>query len=213
MTTEKTIERLSLYRRLLTDLLARGEQTVFSHELASKTGVTSSQVRRDMMAIGCTGSPSRGYFIADLLENIAKILDAQTPQYAALVGIGNLGRAILAFFQGRRPKLIIRAAFDRDPGLADRIIHGCRCHPDSQLDAIIQKENIQIGIIAVPAREAQNVALKMVTAGIKGILNFAPIPLSLTSGIYVENIDLTMSLEKVAYFTRQNNVQGKESDQ
>ncbi len=212
MTTKKTIERLSFYRRLLAELRAKGEKYVFSHDLAAKTGVTASQVRRDMMAIGSSGNSSRGYFIADLLDAIGRTLDPDAPQYAALVGVGNLGRAIVAFFRGRKPNIRIKAAFDKDPDLYGRVIHGCRCYPVDDLHRVIQEKDIELGVIAIPATDAQKVAEQMVAAGVTGVLNFAPTHLSVEKGIYVENIDLTMSLEKVAYFTRQQRGRSKHAN-
>ena len=126
--SDKSVERLSLYRRLLMIQLTQGADNVFSHELAALAGSTAAQVRRDLMVVGCSGSPSRGYNVRELMEAIGAFLDAPAGQRVALVGVGNLGRAILAFFGGRRPKLSIVAAFDVDPLKVDRVIHGCRCH-------------------------------------------------------------------------------------
>ena len=112
LTSAKTIGRLSLYRRLLAGLQAEGVRNVYSHQLAAMTGGTAAQVRRDIMAVGCVGSPTRGYDVQQLCQAIAGVLDHPEGQSAALVGVGNLGRALLAYFLQRRPKLMIRAAFD-----------------------------------------------------------------------------------------------------
>jgi redox-sensing transcriptional repressor len=202
--SQKTIGRLSLYRRLLQSLSAKGVKNIYSHQMASIAGVTAAQVRRDWMVIGYTGSPTHGYEVGELIESIGKFLDSPVEQKVALVGVGNLGRAILIYFSGRRPKLNIVAAFDNDPYKVNRVIHGCRCFPIDQIKDISAENGITVGVIAVPASEAQAVADKMVTAGIKGILNFAPTPLRVGPGIFVDDIDMTMSLEKVAYFARQN---------
>jgi len=198
----KTIGRLSLYRRLLNRLSTSGTQNVYSHQLAALAGGTAAQVRRDMMAIGYMGSPKRGYDVRELIESIGNFLDSAQDQGVALVGIGNLGRAIMAYFTGRRPKLHIVAAFDSDPYKANRVILGCRCYPIAQLAEIVRELNITVGIVCVPANEAQAVADSLVRAGVTGILNFAPVPLRVGPGVYVEDIDMTMSLEKVAYFAR-----------
>lgn len=204
MTPERTIGRLSLYRRLLKDLLASGQRSVYSHQLAAKAGVTAAQVRRDVMCIGSSGSPNKGYDIRGLIAAIEGFLDGEGAEGVALVGIGNLGRAILAFFRGRRPKLSVVAAFDRDEELVHRVIHGVRCYPMDELDDVVAAEDIRVGIIAVPASSAQAVADRLVAAGVGGIVNFAPTPLHTPPGVYVEDIDMTMSLEKVAYFARAN---------
>lgn len=204
MISVKTIGRLSLYRRLLNGLITTGAQSVYSHQLAALAGGTAAQVRRDMMAIGYTGSPKRGYDVRELIDSIGVFLDFPKGQGVALVGIGNLGRAIMSYFAGRRPKLSIVAAFDTDLYKIDRVILGCRCYPVSQLAPIVASLNIRLGVVTVPASEAQNTADFMVRAGIRGILNFAPVPLRVPPDVYVEDIDMTMSLEKVAYFARQS---------
>jgi redox-sensing transcriptional repressor len=129
MISDKTIGRLSLYRRAVDKLLADGRTHVYSHDIASVCGVTSAQVRRDLMPTGYSGSPKKGYSIPGLIQSIGSVLDDPEEQKVALVGVGNLGRAILAYFTGRRPNLSIVAAFDRDPNKVNRVIHGCRCYP------------------------------------------------------------------------------------
>jgi len=198
----KTIGRLSLYRRLLVGLLERGVTHVYSHELAATAAVTAAQVRRDVMSVGCTGSPTKGYDVRALAEGIGRVLDGPTVQQVALVGVGNLGRAILAYFAGRRPNLKIVVAFDRDAAQAGRVVHGCPCHHVDELSRVVAELGVTVAIIAVPAGEAQAVADLLVAAGIRGVLNFAPRPLRAPAGVYVEHVDMTTSLEKVAFFAR-----------
>ncbi len=119
------------------------------------------------------------------------------------MGIGNLGRALLTYFTDRNPKLSISAAFDTDPSKIGRVISGCHCHGLDDLADVITKQQILTGILAVPAGAAQEIATKLYNAGIRGIVNFAPIRLSLPPGVYVENLDMTTALEKVAFFARQ----------
>jgi len=120
----------------------------------------------------------------------------------ALVGVGNLGRAMLAYFQGRRPRLSIVAAFDSDPAKYGRVIQGCRCYSLDQMEEIVRDARITVGVITVPASEAQRIANRLVSSGVTGIINYAPVPLWAPPHVYVEDIDMTMSLEKVAYFAR-----------
>jgi len=202
MASERTIGRLSLYRRLLSDIINEGTDSIYSHELAAVSGATAAQVRRDIMNIGYSGNPNRGYDTRELIESIGRFLDDPAGQKAAIVGVGNLGRAILTFFAGRRPKLAIVASFDNDPLKFDRTINGCPCFSIGRFAEIVRDRGISVGIITVPSREAQNTADLMVEAGVKGILNFAPVPLKIPSGVFVEDIDMSMSLEKVAYFAR-----------
>jgi redox-sensing transcriptional repressor len=202
MIPDKTIGRLSLYRRLLNRLLAEGTRNVYSHQLAVMAGVTPAQVRRDIMSIGYSGNPNRGYDAAGLAESIGQSLDDPDGQRAALVGVGNLGRAILTYFSGRRPRLAIVAAFDNDLRKCGRVIQGCQCLNIDRLPEEVEELGISIGIITVPASEAQKAADILCRAGIRGILNFAPARIRVPPTVYVEDIDMTMALEKVAYFAR-----------
>jgi redox-sensing transcriptional repressor len=199
--SQKTIARLSLYRRVLYRLMADGEKYVFSHQLALLVNGTAAQVRRDVMAVGYTGSPTRGYSVRELSDSIGHFLDHPDGQKVALVGIGNLGRALLAYFSNRRPKLAIVAAFDSDPVKVNRVIHGCRCYPMNELEEVVKREHITLGMITVPSDEAQTVADSMERSGIRGIVNFAPVKLMMPETVFVEDIDVTTALEKVAYFS------------
>jgi len=200
----RTIARLSLYRRLLNRLLGENTQSVYSHELAAMAGVTAAQVRRDLMVVGYQGSPTRGYDVRELLASIGRLLDAPEREGIALVGVGNLGRAIMAYFSGRRPKLSIVAGFDNDPGKVGRMIHGCPCYDVREIADVVRRLKIRSAIIAVPASEAQSVAETLIHTGVRGLLNFAPVRLRVQPEVYVEDMDIAVSLEKVAYFSRQS---------
>ncbi len=202
--SEKTIARLSLYRSLLKRLASDGVDHVYSHELGKLAGATAAQVRRDLMAVGCEGSPKRGYGVQDLIDSIGEFLDGPEGLNVALVGVGNLGQAIIAFFAGRVANLSVVAAFDNDPYKTGRVIRGCRCYPIDEVERIVREQHIGAAILTVPADEAQGVAETLVRAGVRGILNFAPIKLRLPPYVYVEDVDMGMLLEKVAYFARQH---------
>jgi len=197
-----TIGRLSLYRRLLHEPLASGARQVYSHQLASLAVSSAAQVRRDLMTIGFAGSPRKGYAIQELVEAINAVLASSIETSAALVGVGNLGRAILAYYANRQP-IRFAAAFDRAAEKTGRILHGCRCYPVEQVPAVVAREGIRVGVIAVPAPEAQAVSDQLVLAGVTGILNFAPVRLRVPSGLHVENVDLMMALDRVAYFAHE----------
>jgi redox-sensing transcriptional repressor len=201
-TSDKTIARLSLYRLMLDKLRTDGAPKVFSHHLAGAAGCSAAQVRRDVMEIHYTGSPATGYDVSELTEAIDNFLDHPDGTNVALVGVGNLGRAVLDFFRARRPKLSIIAAFDHNQRKTGRVIHGCWCFHTDQLIETVRDKNIQVAIVTVPAAVAQQVADRLVEAGVKGILNFAPLRLKAPRGVWVENVDITISLEKVAYFSR-----------
>ncbi len=196
----RTIERMVLYKRLLSDLLSKGQKTLFSHQLAALAHNTPAQVRRDIMTIGHEGSPHKGYDIASLISRITVILDGSKDRSIALVGVGNLGRAILSYFTYRHPGLTIVAAFDTDESKVDRVISGCRCYHTRDFESKVKELDINVGIITVPAGQAQAVADMMVAAGIKGVLNFAPVPLRVPDSVCADRIDIASSLEKLAYF-------------
>lgn len=200
--SEKTIGRLSLYRRILAVLLAEGKEFVCSHELATMARGSSAQVRRDFMALGCVGRRSRGYNVKELLDSIGAFLDAPSGDAAALVGVGNLGRALLAYLVDRRPNLSIKAAFDTDPRKVNRTFNGCPCYSMQSLVEVIQFHHIRTAIIAVPAAYAQSVADELVTVGVRGLLNFAPVRLRVPQDVFVENMDISTALEKTAYYAR-----------
>ncbi len=212
MASERTIGRLSLYRRLLHNLRGEGVTHVYSHELAAAASVSAAQVRRDLMVLGYSGSAARGYEVERLVECVGAVLDAPEGQKLALVGVGHLGRALLHYFAGRRPKLSIAAAFDVDPHKVDRLYHGVRSHPLERLEEIVAAEGISLAILAAPADVAQDLAERLQRAGVVGILNLAPIPLKLGPAVFVEQLDITMSVEKVAYFARQQQTAGEDNE-
>src|SRR5208283_2425105 len=128
----------------------------------------------------------RGYKINELINSLGDFLDEPAGQNVGLVGVGNLGRAILSYFAGRRPKLAIVAAFDVAPDKINRIIHGCRCYAVAEFPKVAQDENISVGIITTPADVAQATAEMLVQSGVRGILNFAPVCLKLPPEVYAE---------------------------
>lgn len=201
---DKTVERLSQYRRALLQSLDGGKTNIFSHELANLIHVTAVQVRRDIMLIGYSGTLRKGYDIRELIELIGNIIDTESSQKVAVVGIGNLGRALISYFKGRRPKLNMVAAFDTNPEKVNRLYAGVACYPFDQLADVVKKEGITIGVITTPASETAQVADNMVQAGIRGILNYTPTPLHVSSNVYLEEYNMITSLEKVAYFVKEN---------
>jgi redox-sensing transcriptional repressor len=200
----KTVERLSQYRRALLMILSKEKTHVFSHEIAQMLHITPVQVRRDLMLIGYSGNLRKGYDIKELIELIGKIIDSDRGQRVAVVGLGNLGKAIISYFKGKRSKLAIIAAFDTNPEKINRVYDGVACHHVNQMSDIIKQHNISIGIIAVPSEQAPEIAETMVLAGIKGILNFTPKPLNVPPFVYLEEYDMITSLEKVAFFAKKN---------
>lgn len=202
---EKTIERLSEYRRTLFNCLSEGKTHIYSHELAGLHNNTAVQVRRDIMLIGYSSVKKKGYDVKELIDEIGKIIDTDSGQNCCVVGIGNLGRAITTYFNGKRSKLNIVATFDVDPSKVGRVISSVKCYGMSEMKKVIEAENISIAIITSPPDSASNVAEQLVIAGIKGILNFTTMPLNISPNVYLEEYDMITSLEKVAYFVKESN--------
>jgi len=200
----KTVERLSQYRRALLMILSKEKTHVFSHEIAQMLHITPVQVRRDLMLIGYSGNLRKGYDIKELIEMIGKIIDTDKGQKVAVVGLGNLGKAFISYFKGKRSKLTIVAAFDNNPYKIDRVYDGVPCFHVDRITEIIKRDNISIAIITVPSEQAPVIAETLVLAGIKGILNYTPKPLNVSPYVYLEEYDMITSLEKVAFFAKKN---------
>lgn len=197
----RTVERLVLYKRMLADFVSKGGSGIYSHQLAALADNSPAQVRRDLMAVGVSGNPKRGYDAIELIGAITNLLESESERKIALVGIGNLGRAILSYFTSRHIGLVIAAAFDSDESKTNRVISGCRCYHMDEFEERVSALGVKLGIITVPAVYAQEVADRMTDAGIKGILNFAPVPLKLPRGTASDRIDIASTLEKLSYFT------------
>lgn len=200
----KTVERLSEYRRTLLTCLDEKRNFIFSHDLASRLHITAVQVRRDLMLIGYSSLHRKGYDVKELIDTISRIIDSDEGMNVAIIGIGNLGRALAGYFKGKRSKLNLVASFDNDPQKINRVISGVKCYPYNDMERIIGELKIQITILTVPADFAREIAEESVRYGIKGILNFTTIPLNVPSGIFLEEYDMITSIEKVAYFVKEN---------
>jgi redox-sensing transcriptional repressor len=199
---EKTIERLSQYRRTLLNCLAKGETHIFSHELAALLNITAVQVRRDIMFLGYTSIQRKGYDIQEMINVIGNLLDSKEVMNVAVIGMGHFGTAITTYFKGKRAKLDIVAAFDIDPAKIGQMVGGITCYSIHQLSEIVKTFNISIGILTVPPENASEASEMIVQSGIKGILNFTTVPLNVSSNLYLEEYDMVTSLEKVAYFAK-----------
>lgn len=199
--SNKVMGRLTRYRALLTEYFPKEKTHIFSHDLAAMMGLSASQIRRDLMCLGYFGVPRYGYEISELVRHINDVLDASKVHHVAVVGAGNLGRALMTFLESRRATLKIVAAFDEDPAKAGRILNGVPCHAMSEMEEVVKREDIRIAILCIPGSAAQRATDLLVKAGVKGILNFAPVPIRIPVGIALEEIDLTSALERVAFYT------------
>jgi redox-sensing transcriptional repressor len=201
----KTVERLSEYRRTLLECLNEKRNFIFSHDLAARLHITAVQVRRDLMLIGYSSVLRKGYDVRELIDTIGKIIDSEKSVNVAVVGIGNLGRAVAGYFKGKRSKLNLVASFDNDPQKVNKVISGVKCYPYSDIQKIIKELDIR-AILTVPPDFAREISEELVRFGIKGILNFTTIPLNVPSEVYLEEYDMITSIEKVAYFVKENKI-------
>ena len=154
------------------------------------------------MLIGNSGSQRKGYEIDKLIQLIGNLIDSKHGQKVALVGLGNLGRAVLRYLNKKNSNLKIVAAFDNNSEKTNKEVSGVMCYHVDELAKIIRQEKISIGILSVPAEYAIPVSKALLKSGVKGILNFTTAPLNLPSNVFLEEYDMITSLEKVAYFSK-----------
>ena len=199
---EKTIERLSEYRRTLIKCHAQGITHVFSHVLAGMHGITAVQVRRDLMLIGFSSDTKKGYDVKVLIDFIDNILYSEQPMNMAIIGMGHLGQAVTRYFNGKGLKLRVTAAFDVDEKKVGSTIDNIPCYHIDEFEERVDELDISIVIVTSPTSAAAALVLPIINAGIKGVLNFTSAPLNFPQGNVVENYDITTLLEKVAYFVK-----------
>lgn len=195
---EVTIERLSIYLRAIKRL--NEENILSSQELANLLETSDGQVRKDLAYFGGFGVPGQGYKVGKLKKEIRHILGLNTTWGMALVGVGNLGRALLIYPGFKRNEFEIRAAFDKDPSKIGKMWQGVEVQDVENIPQVLPLKEIKIGIITTPASAAQEVADKLVKGGVKGILNFAPTRILIPKEVKLKNVDLSMQLENLSYF-------------
>lgn len=196
------IGRLPVYLRALSFLIAEGRQITSSQELGDRLGISSAQIRKDLSHFGEFGKQGTGYDIAFLHDQLQQILKVDHLWDVALVGAGNLGKAI-ADYKGFTGKgFAIKAIFDNDPTKIGRQmgVHDVTVRPIADLAEVIREQGLVVGIIATPAEEARAIAQVMVEAGIKAILNYAPITLTVPNHVRVQHIDPVVGLQRMTYY-------------
>ncbi|MGE5675128.1 MAG: redox-sensing transcriptional repressor Rex [Mycobacterium leprae] len=198
---EAAIKRLPVYLRVLEESAAAQVQIISSAELADRTGFSPEQIRKDLAYFGAFGTRGVGYDVVMLSKRIHRILGLHQDVRAVLVGAGHLGYALARHSISRHQDVNITAIFDADPEKVGTEIMGVRIQPMSELVSTVREQGIHIGILTVPASEAQVTAEKLQEGGVEAILNFAPTQLKLRPGVYVESIDLTIELQSLAYYT------------
>lgn len=198
---ERTVERLSHYRRVLSKLLEINKEYIYSHELAKLLHITPVQVRRDLMLIGHSGTLRKGYRIKDLISLIGTIIDNPEKYKVAIIGFGKLGGALLNYLTENESNLNLVALFDNNPDKVGINTNGIICYSADRITEIVKRHKIDMALLTLPPQFAQRIANELVEAGVKGIINYTSVILSV-EGAFLEQYDMIASLEKVAYFTK-----------
>ncbi len=204
---EATVARLPIYLRALTALAEEGIATCSSEELAAAAGVNSAKLRKDLSYLGSYGTRGVGYDVAYLRYQIARQIGVTQDWPVAIVGIGNLGHALANYSGFRTRGFQVVALLDADESRQAETVAGVQVRPFDHLEQIVREHGVAIGVIATPAVAAQDVADRMVAAGIRSILNFAPIVLSVPPGVDVRKVDLSIELQILAYHEQRKSPQ------
>jgi len=195
---DRTVSRLSIYLRCLEEL-EEGVSTISSRQMAERFGLNSAQLRKDLAYFGQFGVRGVGYHVPSLERQLKEILGLDQEWKVALVGAGNLGSALLKYKGFRQKGFKICAVFDNNPTKVGRSVGGAEIKDLKKIPYLLRKEGIRIGIIAVPASAAQEVAEKLVASGVNSILNLAPAQLSLPPEVKVQHIDLAAVLKTLSF--------------
>ena len=195
-----TISRLSIYSRALEKMVADGTQVVSSKKLAEYCGVNPAQIRKDLAYFGQFGVRGVGYYVKELLFDIKKILGLHKQWNVAIVGMGNLGCALVAHENFLKQGYRFMAAFDVDPEKVGKSCPiGLPIHHVNELEELCRQLEIEIGVICTPPDRAQEIASRLFQVPVKGLLNFSPVQLQSCRGCKVENVDFTVKLDNLAY--------------
>ncbi|MEF8726248.1 MAG: redox-sensing transcriptional repressor Rex [Candidatus Bipolaricaulota bacterium] len=197
---KETIDRLPLYLRCLEKLIEDGEKNISSKKFSNKLNLNSAQVRKDLSYFGDFGTRGVGYSTQNLATKIREILNLDQKWKMALAGVGNIGSALLTYTGFDERVFEISMAFDQNPQLIGEEINGVKVEDVSRMEERIGEEDVKLGIIAVPASSAQEVADKMGKGGVKGVLNFAPTLLDMPEEVELAQVDITRELEQLVYY-------------
>jgi len=198
----RTIERLSKYRRLLEKYKKPDGDYIFSHHLARLLDLTPVQVRRDLMLIGLAGNQRKGYNIRELIQLIGNTIDEELGHNIAIVGMGNLGRAVTRFIRKNNTKMNIVAGFDIDSVKIDEEVDGVPCYHVSTIRSYIKKLSVDIAVLTTSAEAAQDITNLLVNSGVRGLLNFTSVHLDVPSNVYLKDYDIMTSLEEIGFFIK-----------
>jgi redox-sensing transcriptional repressor len=191
-----------LYLRRLEGFLREGRTKISSRQLGEALGVTDAQVRKDLAYLGSLGHPGIGYPPAELIGAIRHMLGIDREWRVALVGVGNLARALLRYRGFQQQGFRIVALFDSDPGKIGQRVEGLEIHSPNDMPAVLAATGAELGLLTVPSESAQAVADALVAAGIRGVLNFAPTVVRLPSRVSLVSVDLAIQLEQLAFLVQ-----------
>lgn len=194
-----SLARLAAYRGVLEQLVVRHVETVSSNTLAESAGVNPAQLRKDLSMLGSLGTRGVGYDVATLVAELDEHIGSARDWHIVLVGIGNLGRALVGHSGSRARGFTVKALFDNDPAVIGTEIDGHRVHSMAELAAVVDDPQWCIGIISTPPEAAQQVAQQLVAAGLKSVLNFTPVALKVPADVVVRRVDLGAELQILAY--------------
>jgi redox-sensing transcriptional repressor len=200
---EMTIRRLSVYSRCLAQLEEDGVKTVSSQDLAARFDLNSAQVRKDLAYFGEFGIRGIGYDVANLRAEIQRILGLDREWRVVLAGFGNLGSALFHYRGFTRQGFRVAAIIDDDPAKVGRVVDSLTIQPLAELSRVVKGQGVQIAVVAVPAESAQLVADRLVAAGIRAILNFAPARVKVPKDVRLQNVDLSIELENLSFHLAQ----------
>ncbi|GAB4155870.1 MAG: redox-sensing transcriptional repressor Rex [Planctomycetota bacterium] len=195
-----TVSRLPYYRRALEFFLSMGQSVVSSHELARESDVSPSQLRKDLAYFGQFGTAGIGYDVRDLLSRLDDILGMTHRKPVILVGVGNLGRAVLNHLPAYRSGFEVVGSVDISPAKVGRVIGGVRCHDFSEIPAIVKENGVTIAILTCSPEHAQEAAEVLQKSGIRAIVNFTPVRLRVPETVLVEQVDFGFTLQKVSFY-------------
>ncbi len=196
------IYRLALYSRYLSGLGKDEHQYVSSQELADATGHTAAQVRKDLTYNGGLGEPGRGYEIGKLKRMLTKVFGKEEVRNVILVGVGNLGLALIAYRGLQLQQFKIVAAFDRDIRKIGKYVEDVLIRDIQDLGPVIARAGVDMAILAIPSRSAQPMVDQLVSAGVKAILNFSPARVSVPEHVELQNVDMSIELDRLYYLLR-----------
>ncbi len=207
--SQAVIKRLPRYRRYLSDLKKKGVEKISSKELSKLIGYTASQIRQDLNNFGGFGQQGYGYGVSALYDEITKILGIDKEYNMVLVGAGNLGTAVSRYVINHPGEFKILAAFDKKSELVDAEIDGVHIYSQDRIEEFLDENPANIGIICVNKDSAQSVCDRLVSKGIKGIWNFAPVDLEIPDGVVLENVHLSDSLHSLTYYMKHEELMSK----